>query len=114
MPEKGAIVEVELGIQGQEAAWGDGQGIYFGQGTVLGGEESIEVGHHLGGGADKGLGEAQGVGQAPAEEGREAQEGVDGGAVNPLRVFSRYLLDVHAPGIRGDEDRGTGGAVDGE
>src|SRR3990170_2005401 len=83
---EGVVVEVELGVGGQEASvGGEDERVDLRQGAVVLGEGVVEAGDEGGGGPHQVAAQADSEGQAAALEGLEADGGVHRRLVDALR-----------------------------
>ena len=97
MTEKGAVIEVQLGIKGHDIVIpGKHHGVDFSQGAILAYKGIVKAAHEFLGGAHSLFGQAQLVSHAAGLEGQQAHCRVDGLLENLLRGFGGYLLDFHA------------------
>ena len=109
------VVEVHLGVGGQQPpVRGDDQGVDLNEAAIERFEHVVEVGEERAAGANEGFGEAERGGGAPAHVGLEADDGVDGDALDLLRRARGDLFDIHAAGLADDEDGAALGGVDGD
>ncbi len=113
MAEEGVVVEVDLGVEADEAAGlGDDQRVDLEEAHVLLDEGLVERGDQLVAGRDLGTGKPEAEGDAAPEMRRVAGRRVDMDGDDLLRCLGGDLLDIHAAGLGGDEGDAAGRTVD--
>ncbi len=113
LAEQGVVVEVELGVEGEEAlVWGDHEWVDLDERAIGFDEQLEEVGEELGGLVHQGATQAEGGCDAAGLVCLQADGGVDGDAEDLFWGFFGDGFDVHPAFGAGDDHGGGGGAVE--